>query len=287
MRISEVFKKKTVLSFEVFPPKRDGSIESVYRAIDGLSGLAPDYISVTYGAGGSANHEATAEIAAAVKQRYGIEGVAHLTGLYLNRDEVPGLLEQYHRQGIENLLVLRGDEAPGLPKCGDFQYADELISFIGGQGDVGMSAACYPEGHPESPDVIGDIRHVKQKVDAGAEYLVSQMVFDNQHFYRFRERVALAGVEVPIQVGIMPVVNKRQISRIVSLCGASMPDKFLKMMDRYEHKPEAIRDAGIAYAVNQIVDLITQGVDGIHLYTMNDPQIAQRICQAIASLLDA
>lgn len=289
MKTAELFSRKKVLSFEVFPPKRDMPVETVYRALDGLKDLSPDFISVTYGAGGSENNKATLEIATAIKRRYGVESVAHLPCINLGKEDVRGLLAGFRENGIENILALRGDEQPGTPPKEDFRHASDLIAFIKAQPgcDFNLLGACYPEGHPESGGRIPDIRHLKAKVDAGADHLISQLFFDNRFFYDFRERAALAGIEVPIQAGIMPVVNKKQIERMVSLCGASLPHKFTAMMARYEHHPEAMRDAGIAYAVDQIVDLIAQGVDGIHLYTMNNPLIARRICEAVASLLAA
>ena len=173
-----------------------------------------------------------------------------------------------------------------MPPAGDFNHADELVTFIKENGDFHVAGACYPEGHTESDDLITDIKYLKRKVDAGCDHLISQLFFDNEHFYRFRERCDLAGINVPIEAGIMPVLNKNQIERMVTMCGASLPNKFVKMMARYENNPEALRDAAIAYAVDQIVDLISQGVHGIHLYTMNKPATAKRIYNSIASLLN-
>lgn len=287
MKTNELFQTKTVFSFEVFPPKRDYSVSTIYYTIEELSVLKPDYISVTYGAGGSDNSKKTIEIASAIKNQYKIESVAHLTGLYHTKSETIKIIEQLKDCGVENILALRGDESPDYPPSGDFQYANELIAFICEHSDHNLIAACYPEGHSQSRDIITDIQNLKQKVDAGVTQLISQVFFDNQYFYQFLERARIGGIHVPIQAGIMPVVNKRQIERMVSLCGATLPDKFLKMMARYEHQPEAMRDAGIAYAVDQIVDLVAQGVDGIHLYTMNNPLIAKKICQATSSLINA
>ena len=187
-------------------------------------------------------------------------------------------------RGIENILALRGDIPNEGYVQGDFEYASDLISYIRSQGDFNIIAACYPEGHIEAKDIIEDIQNLKIKVESGADHLISQLFFNNDYFYSFRERCQLAGINVPIEAGIMPVVNKRQIERMTSLCGASVPKKFAAMMERYENNPIAMRDAGIAYAIDQIVDLITQGVDGIHLYTMNNPYIARKIYEAIHSL---
>jgi methylenetetrahydrofolate reductase (NADPH) len=280
MKIKNLFKKKQLLSFEVFPPKRTGSEDTIYRTLDALKGLQPDFISVTYGAGGSANSAKTLEIATAVKRDYGVESVAHLPGLNLTKEDVLALLEKFRENEIENILALRGDPNPDYPPCGAFEHADDLIAFIKEHGDFNIIGACYPERHLESRSVIEDIHNLKRKVEAGADHLITQLFLDNDYFFAFRERAALVGINVPIEAGIMPVVNKKQIERMASLCGVNLPRKFSKIMHRYEDDPIAMRDAGIAYAVNQIVDLIAQDVDGIHLYTMNNPYIAQKIYEA-------
>lgn len=286
MKIAQLFNEdRTVFSFEVFPPKRDHAIETIYETLDELQDLKPDFISVTYGASGSLADNSTCEIASAIKHRYGIESAAHLTCVNSTREEVTEVLRRFHENEIENILALRGDIVPDVPRKNDFKYASDLISFIKDTDyDFGISGACYPEGHQNSRNQVDDILNLKKKVDAGAEHLISQLFFDNNLFYDFVEKARIAGINVPIEAGIMPVVNKKQIERMVSLCGASLPSKFTKMMSRYEHKPEAMRDAGIAYAVNQIVDLVSQGVDGIHLYTMNNPYIARRISESVKSL---
>ena len=197
------------------------------------------------------------------------------------------MLDDFRNAGIENILALRGDINPDFTPKSDFKYASDLISFIKEKGDFNIIAACYPEGHIESPTIVEDIHNLKRKVDSGASHLITQLFFDNNYFYSFRERAAIAGIDVPIQAGIMPVVNKKQIERMVTLCGVDLPKKFLSIMERYENSPDAMRDAGIAYAVDQIVDLIAQGVDGIHLYTMNNAHIAHRIYEAVHSLLIA
>lgn len=285
MKTTELFPHKTVLSFEVFPPKRTSSVDTIYHTLDQLKDLNPDFISVTYGAGGSENCKTTFAIASAIKHQYHIESVAHLPCIGLSREDVLLQLGHLREAGIENILALRGDIPAAGIGPGDFAHASDMIAFIREHGDFNILAACYPEGHTESDNILSDIRNLKTKVDAGASHLISQLFFDNDCFYRFRERCSLAGIQVPIEAGIMPVTNKKQIERMVSLCGASLPRKFTAMMARYEHDPEAIRDAGIAYAVDQIVDLISQGVDGIHLYTMNNPYIAEKIYQAVYRLL--
>lgn len=285
MKTAELFKKKTVLSFEIFPPKRTAPVDTIYSTLDKLKNLNPDFISVTYGAGGSENCKATLDIASAIKNKYQIESAAHLPCIGLKKEEVKRQLADFKAAGIENILALRGDLPDGPVPKGDFKHASDLIAFIAENSDFNVIAACYPEGHMESKDVLSDIRHLKSKTDAGAEHLITQLFFDNDYFYRFRERCVLAGIQVPIEAGIMPVVNKKQIERMVSLCGVDLPKKFIAMMERYEDSPEAMCDAGIAYAVDQIVDQISQGVDGIHLYTMNRPYIAEKIYEAVHRLI--
>ena len=285
MKLDTIFENKQVFSLEVFPPKKTMPIETIYKTLDELAEIKPDFISVTYGAGGSENCAATLEIASTIKQKYNIESVAHLPGINLSKEDVINMLSDFKKHGINNILALRGDGIPDVEPVGDFNHADELVSFIKSNGDFHVAGACYPEGHTESDDLITDIKYLKRKVDAGCDHLISQLFFDNDHFYRFRERCDLAGINVPIEAGIMPVLNKNQIERMVTMCGASLPNKFVKMMARYENNPEALKDAAIAYAVDQIVDLISQGVNGIHLYTMNKPDTAKRIYGSIASLL--
>ncbi len=287
MKLNKLFSNKTVMSFEVFPPKANDGIDTIYETLDGLKGLEPDFISVTYGAGGGANCSKTLEIASAVKNKYGVESAAHMPGINLTRENALDILDRFRAEGIENILALRGDMPTDTVPCGEFHHADELIEFIRENGDFNIIAACYPEGHFESSDLIEDIRNTKRKVDAGASQLITQLFLDNSYFYAFRERAALAGINVPIEAGIMPVTNKHQIERMVRLCGISLPKKFERMINRYGDDPAAMRDAGIAYAIDQVVDLISQGVDGIHIYTMNKPYVAQKIYEAVARLLAA
>ncbi len=285
MQISKLFEQKSpVLSFEVFPPKKESPVETIYQTLDELHDLSPDFISVTYSAGGSGGNHLTCDIASAIKNKYGILPIAHLTCVSADKKQICTELDRLKENGVENILALRGDITPNISRKYDFAHADDLTAFIKARGGFSVSGACYPEGHCESESLIEDILHLKKKVDAGAEHLISQLFFDNNLFYSFLERARIAGISVPIEAGIMPVVNKKQIERMVSLCGASLPQKFVKMINRYEHNPEALRDAGIAYAVDQIVDLIANGVDGIHLYTMNNPYIARKICESIGAL---
>ncbi len=287
MRISDIFKKKTVFSFEVFPPKKTSSVDVIYKTLEEMRDLSPDFISVTYSAGGSGNGQLSCDIASKLKDEYGITPMIHLPCINYSREEISNVLEELKRRGIENILALRGDINPDIEPVKDFKYASELVEFIKSKGDFDVAGACYPEGHIEADSIVDDIRNLRTKVDAGAEHLISQLFFDNKFFYEFREKAAIAGINVPIEAGIMPVVNKNQIERMVSMCGASLPQKFAKMMQRYEHSPEALRDAGIAYAVDQIVDLVANGVDGIHLYTMNNAFVARRISDAVSGIIGA
>lgn len=285
MRIRDMFEKGTVFSFEIFPPKKTAPIEIIYNTLEELGGLNPDFISVTYGAGGNGHSVSTCEIAHTIKEKYGIEPAAHLPCINYTKDEITEILEDFKSHGIENILALRGDINPDIPPKMEFKYASELVEFIKANGDFDIAGACYPEGHIDTPDIVEDIRNLKKKVDAGASHLISQLFFDNNYFYSFAEKAKIAGINVPIEAGIMPVTNKKSIERMVSMCGASLPPKFAKMMQRYENNPEALRDAGIAYAIDQIVDLVSNGVDGIHLYTMNNAYVARRISEAVEKLI--
>ena len=286
MKIKSLFDNdKTVFSFEVFPPKKDSPIESVFVKLEEICALRPDFISVNYGAGGSGGHSRTVDIASKIKHDFKVESVAHLTCVNSTKQMIDETLADFRAHGIENILALRGDYVDGVEPQKDFRYASELVAYIRQNGDFDVSGACYPETHIDAENEVEDVLNLKKKVDAGAEHLISQLFFDNALFYRFIERTKIAGINVPIEAGIMPVTNKRQIERMVSLCGASLPAKFVKMMQKYESKPEALRDAGIAYAVEQIVDLLANGVDGIHLYTMNNPYIAEKITRAVENLL--
>lgn len=285
MNISDKFYKgKAVFSFEVFPPKKTSSIETIYNTLDGLKTLNPDFISVTYGASGSAANN-TCEIASTIKNKYNIEPLAHLTCVNNTSDELNVVLEKFKENGIENILALRGDTPIDAQPKNDFKYASDLCKYIKNYGGFNVSGACYPEVHVEAENEVEDVLNLKKKVDAGAEHLITQLFFDNSAFYRFVERAKIAGINVPIQAGIMPVVNKNQIEKMVSMCGASLPVKFTKTMQKYENNPEALRDAGIAYAIEQIVDLLSNNVDGIHLYTMNNTYVAKRISEAVSTML--
>lgn len=290
MKITEIVEAKkkqgkSVLSFEIFPPKKEEALKNIDATLERLCDLHPDFISVTFGAGGSATDNKTLGIAKKIKENYGVEPMVHLTCLHYGREEISEILKQFEDAGIENVLALRGDVNPNIPMKQDFKYASELVEFIKGQGDFHISGACYPETHLEAPDAITDIRNLKRKVDAGVSHLISQLFFDNEFFYDFYEKTRIAGIDVPVEAGIMPVTNRAQIERMVNTCGASLPKKFERILHKYEDNKEALLDAGMAYALNQIVDLIANDVDGVHIYTMNNVKVAGRICDGIKSLI--
>lgn len=286
MKISEVISAgQTAFTFEIFPPKKQGSIETIYQTLEGLHGLHPDFISVTYGAGGNAADTKTCDIAQIIREKYNTESAVHLTCLYNSKEDIDQIVLQLKERGIQNILALRGDRNPDIAPKEDFRYASELIAYLKSKGDFYIMGGCYPECHPQCPTLDEDIENLKRKVDAGTDRLLSQLFFDNDDFMRFLEKARRAGIDVPIEAGIMPVVNKAQIERMVTLCGASLPHKFVRMMAKYEQYPDALRDAGIAYAIDQIVDLVSQGVDGIHLYTMNNPYVARKITEAVQGII--
>lgn len=286
MKICELFKDNhTVFSFEIFPPKKDGSIETIYKTLDELTDLKPDFISVTYGAGGSQPGGSTREIVSIIKEKYHTESIAHLTCINSAKADIDRIIGEFKEHGIENVLALRGDINPDIEPKKEFLHASDLIAYMKGRSDLSFSGACYPEGHTEAASLDEDIENLKRKVDAGASHLMSQLFFDNGHFYAFLEKARAAGVNVPIEAGIMPCVNAKQIQRMVTMCGASLPVKFTRLIARYGDSPEAMRDAGIAYAVDQIIDLAANGVDGIHLYTMNNPYIARKISESVSKVI--
>lgn len=284
MKIREIFDKKTVFSFEVFPPKKTSSVDVIYKTLDELRDLKPDFISVTFSAGGSSNNTFACDIASRIKEN-GITPMIHLPCINYTKEEIYSTLDEIKSRGIENILALRGDKNPDIEPKTDFLHASDLITYIKSKGDFDIAGACYPECHPDADSLVDDIINLKKKVEAGATHLISQLFFDNSSFYEFREKTAIAGIDVPIEAGIMPVVNKNQIERMVTMCGASLPRKFVRIMQKYENNPEALRDAGIAYAVNQIVDLVASGVDGIHLYTMNNAYVARKISEAVSGII--
>ena len=266
MKISGIFeKKKALLSFEIFPPKPTADAAAVNGTIAELAALRPDYISVTCSAGGSGNAR-TCEIAQTVRA-CGVEPLAHVTCIHAGKESV------------------RGDRIAGAEESADFAPASDLVRFIRAGWDFDIAAACYPEGHPESPDLPADIRHLKEKVDAGATHLNTQLFFDDEDFFRFRDLLAAAGIAVPVQAGIMPLVKKSHVDRIIALSGAKIPARLSRMISRFYDKPEALAEAGIAYATEQAIDLLSAGVCGVHLYVMNNAAVAKRIAGALAPVL--
>lgn len=284
MNTKETTKDKVVLSFEVFPPKKTSPISSIYETLDKLIELKPDSISVTYGAAGNDTSARTFEIAGKIKER-GVESVAHLISIGLTKEDLLKKLEILKEKNVRTILALRGDKPDFSYPKGDYEHASELIADIKENSNFHVIGAAYPEGHFESTSLVDDIKNLKKKVDAGCDSLITQLFFDNEDFYKFRDMCDLAGINVPIEAGIMPVVNKRQIERMVSLNNIRVPKKFMKIMNSYENDKVAMRDAGIAYAVDQIVDLVSSGVYGIHLYTMNNPYVAGKIFEAVKNIL--
>jgi len=271
-----------VISFEIFPPKGADAMQVITDTVAGLQKLNPAFISVTYGAGGS-TRERTIEIAAAIKNRFQIEALAHLTCVGHTVAEINGILDRLQAEGIENVLALRGDPPAGVENfdystC-DFKYAVDLVRHIRGRSSVCIGAAAYPEGHISSPRLSTDLAYLKEKVDAGVDFLITQLFFDNRVFYNFLENARRIGITCPIAAGILPVLNAGQIKRIVSLCGASIPAKLWLMVDRYADNPEDLQKAGIEYASAQIGDLLANGVDGVHLYTLNKVEPAAQILE--------
>ncbi len=289
MKIHQLYtEKKPLFSFEIFPPKRDGDKAALLHTIDKLAEQTPDFISVTYGAAGTERGADTLNLARDIRTRHGIESLAHMTLAGAEKREINGVLDTMAHSGIENVLLLRGDITRETPKPMDgFTYAADLIRHVKSRYDFSIGAACYPEGHIECKSRALDLIHLKQKVDAGADFLITQLFFDNERFYEFLNEVRCLDVKVPVIAGVMPVLNKVQIERMVALSGAHLPDKFKRILQRYETKPEALVDAGIAYALEQIVDLLSSGVDGIHFYVLNKPNISERVVRSVSEILKA
>ncbi len=284
MKIRELFDKKTIFSLEVFPPKKTSSVDVIYKTLEELGDIHPDFISVTFGAGGSGNSRYALDIASKISEN-GIIPMLHLPCINFTKEEIDSALDEAKSRGIENILALRGDINPDITPVKQFSHASDLIPYIKTRGDFDVAGACYPEGHPDAETLDEDIENLRKKVDSGADHLITQLFFDNEYFYNFRDKAVKAGISVPIEAGIMPVVNKNQIERMVTTCGASLPHKFVKIMQKYGQNPEAMRDAGIAYAINQIVDLAASDVDGIHLYSMNNAYVARKISEAVSGVL--
>lgn len=285
MKISDILKQdKVTLSFEVFPPKTSSSYESVARATQEIAALHPDFMSVTYGAGGGTS-EHTVQIAADLHAQYGVNVLTHLTCVSSTRQHVSAMLEKFKQHGIENVLALRGDIPAGGAPENEYHYAAELVRDIRSQGDFCVGGACYPEGHVEAANKTEDILHLKEKVDAGCEFLTTQMFFDNNILYNFLYRIREKGITVPVIAGIMPVTNVKQIKRITSMSGTYLPERFKAIVDRFGENPEAMKQAGVIYATEQIIDLIANGVNHIHVYSMNKPEVAAGIQASLSEIL--
>lgn len=277
---------KVMISCEIFPPKADADFEKVERAAKEIAQLSPAYMSVTYGAsGGTSAH--TVDIASKVQNDWGVTALAHLTCASSTREQVARVIHSLKAHGIENILALRGD----IPKHADFplpnqyQYASELVKEIRAQGDFCVGGACYPEGHVECEHMADDIGHLKEKVEAGCDFLTTQMFFDNNVYYNFLYRILQQNIRVPVIAGIMPVTNGKQIKRITQLSGTSLPARFKAVVDKFGDNPKAMKQAGIAYATEQIIDLLANGVTAVHIYTMNKPDVAGSILRNLSEIV--
>lgn len=287
MKISELLKmNKTMVSFELFPPKPGAEFEPVLKAAKNIAVLQPDFMSVTYGAGGGTSCN-TVKIASHVQNELKVTALAHLSCVSSTKEEVNGVLKEIKQNGIENILALRGDIPADskFPIPGQYRYAYELIQEIKSKGDFCIGAACYPEGHVECEHKEKDIENLKLKVDSGCDFLTTQMFFDNTVLYNFLYHIREKGITVPVLAGIMPVTNGKQIARICQLSGTILPARFRAIVDKFADKPEAMKQAGIAYATEQIIDLIANGVKGIHIYSMNKPEVAANIMHNLSFIL--
>lgn len=270
-------------TFEIFPPKGSTDLAGTYATVDALASLTPDLISVTYGAGGT-SRDNTLDIASTIQNRYDICGLAHLTCVGSTKENIAGILDELQANHVGNILALRGDlKEPS--ELGEFRHASDLIAFIRKRRGFRIFAACYPEKHLEAPSLEEDLSRLKEKSDLGVDALISQLFFDNDVFCRFRDRARALGVTVPIIAGIMPITSAAQIDKMVTMCGATVPDRVRRFVDSYGHNSRAIKEAGIAYATEQIVDLLARGVDGIHLYTMNQADVIRHIDENIRGIL--
>lgn len=285
MKIKEILGRGCpTLSFEVFPPKTEDKFEGVEQAALAIAKLKPAFMSVTYGAGGGTSRY-TVQIASDIQESCGVVSLAHLTCVSSTREKVHQVLGELKEKRIENVLALRGD----IPADGkvekDYRYASQLIREIKQAGDFCIGAACYPEGHVESANKTEDILHLKEKVEAGCDFVTTQMFFDNNILYNYLYRIREKGITVPVVAGIMPVTNRSQIQRICQMSGTYLPARFKAIVDRFGDRPAAMKQAGIAYATEQIIDLIANGVNGIHIYTMNKPDVAARIQDSLSEIL--
>ena len=289
MKIKELLGRDTLsLSFEVFPPKTETVYESVKRATEEIAALHPSFMSVTYGAGGGTSRY-TLEIAKNIKEHYGVPSLAHLTCVSSTRKTVGERIAAIRAAGIENVMALRGDipeELRDSDRTGwDYRYAIDLVRELRELGDFCIGAACYPEIHPESADRRTDVRHLREKVEAGVDFLTTQMFFDNNLLYSFLYRIREAGITVPVLPGIMPITNGRQVARAIALSGSLVPQRFKALVDKFGSDPAAMKQAGIAYATDQIIDLYANGITCVHVYSMNNPDVARRMMENLSDIL--
>ncbi|MFU2421568.1 MAG: methylenetetrahydrofolate reductase [NAD(P)H] [Bacteroides sp.] len=287
MKISDILREdKTTISFEVFPPKTTANFESVKKAALGVAALHPDYMSVTYGAGGS-DRGNTLHIAEEIQKAENVTTIAHLTCVGAGKEDIRTALSEMKEAGIENILALRGDrpkDFDGDP-FKEYHYASELVATIKEYGDFCVGGACYPEGHPDSTNKKEDIKNLKKKVDAGCEFLTTQMFFDNNIFYSFLYKAREAGILVPVIPGIMPITRANQVENAVRLSGCNVPERFRSIVDCFGENPAAMQQAGIAYATDQIIDLIANGIRHIHVYSMNKPEVAKGILDNLSDIV--
>ncbi len=289
MKLSALFSDKLSLSFEVFPPKTNSSFDSVKFATEEIAKLRPSFMSVTYGAGGGTS-QYTLEIAKNIKYQYGVPTLAHLTCVSSTRETVREKLLKMHEAGIENVMALRGDLTPELKASDrdkwDYRYAVDLIRDIKESGyDFCIGGACYPEIHPESENQKEDIKYLREKVDAGCEFLTTQMFFDNNLLYNFLYKIREAGITVPVIPGIMPITNANQLDRAIHLSGSFIPQRFKSLVDKFGSSPKAMMQAGIAYATDQIIDLFANGITNVHVYSMNNPAVAEAIQSNLSDII--
>ncbi|MBQ7775027.1 MAG: methylenetetrahydrofolate reductase [Lachnospiraceae bacterium] len=282
--IPSILKKNPTLSFEVFPPKKDGEFEQAFAVLDELGKLNPDFISVTYGAGGSKSKK-TVEIASYIQNTLNIPALAHLTCVGNTATQIDAVVAELKAHNVDHILALRGDRPKDMTDeqfdSREFTHASDMIHYLKEQAHLHIAGACYPEKHYEAFSIESDLNHLKEKQDAGAEFLITQLFFDNVQFYAFREMAAKKGITIPICAGIMPITTAKQIGTTVSLSGSSVPKSMTDMIAKYADSPEDMRKAGIDYAIGQILDLKKNAVDGIHIYTMNKPKMAAEIVAAI------
>ena len=282
MKVSDIYKTtKLPISFEIFPPKGEMNIEDLREMLGGLAGTNPAFISVTCSAGGSGNSRNTAALTGVIEREYGIPAVAHITCINSTTADVDRYVADIRANGISNVFALRGDKTPDT-ETRDFRYGADLVRYLKDTTDFCVGGGCYPEGHVECDDFDEDIGHLKEKQDAGAEFFLSQLFFDNEVFFRFIDKARARGITVPIDAGIMPIMGKSQLTRMVFLCGASLPSAVIRILNKYGHDPKSLMEAGKEYAARQIIGLMESGApSGIHIYTMNKPDVAQYEVKAI------